>query len=139
MDFSDFSSDEHDFEDEEGLDAVDRVFNLLVRHGALELIGVDPDSHEPLYAITQKCKSILPELYEEMRSNVNEIVFDLWNRGIIDYRMGASSDGDMIRIAAYGPEEFERQRHELSREQVSFYFNLMDQHLRNPGNSFEDD
>lgn len=125
MDFSDLTGD--NFEDEADLDPIDQVFNLLVRHGALELVGIDPDTEEPLYAITQECKRILPKLYEDMRSQMNEVVFDLWNLGIIDFSMGENDEEDMVRIAEDGPELFLKHRNELSSTHVNFFMRLYDE------------
>lgn len=107
-------------------DGVDRLFNYLVEEGALELISIDPDTHEPLYRITQKCKDILPAMYEEFRNELNEIIFDLWQRGIVEVRFGADSESDMVRLTVEGFKEFQKCYQELSEDHVRFVKRLMD-------------
>jgi len=61
-------------------DAID----YLILNGGLEVVGLDSDSKEFLYAFTPKIKELMPELYEEHISDVNKNVLKLWEMGYLE-------------------------------------------------------
>jgi hypothetical protein len=69
------------FDDEE---AAYELINYLLEEGALEVSGYDNESDTFTYMLTDKCKEIMPELYEEHFKYVNEVAFSLWNKGVIE-------------------------------------------------------
>jgi hypothetical protein len=115
-----------DFDDNDQEARIDALFNHLVDEGALELISIDPDSHEPLYRVTPKCKEILPVLYEEFRNDLSDIIFDLWQRGIVEVRFGVDSDSDKVRLSVEGLKKFWDTYEELSDDQVRFVKRMID-------------
>lgn len=67
--------------DEENVDAfMDKMFEM----GLLEIHGVDPITQQITYTLTDKCIELFPELFEEHKSHVNEIAFQLWKKGYIE-------------------------------------------------------
>jgi hypothetical protein len=61
-------------------DAID----YLLLNGGLEVVGLDSDSGEFLYAFTPKIKELMPELYEEHIGDVNKNVLKLWEMGYLE-------------------------------------------------------
>lgn len=61
-------------------DAID----YLLLNGGLEVVGLDSDNGEFLYAFTPKIKELMPELYKEHISDVNKNVLKLWEMGYLE-------------------------------------------------------
>jgi hypothetical protein len=61
-------------------DAID----YLLLNGGLEVVGLDSDNGEFLYAFTPKIKKLMPELYEEHIGDVNKNVLKLWEMGYLE-------------------------------------------------------
>jgi hypothetical protein len=114
-------------EEEEQERRLDEMFNYLVDEGALELMSIDPVSHEPLYRVTQKCKEILPEMYDNFREEMDNAIFDLWQREIIEFKFGEESDMDSVRMTGQGYLNYLSQADELSGEQRRFVTSLIDE------------
>lgn len=113
-----------DFEDPEEEERVNALFQYLVEEGALVLASIDEEG-EPLYKITQKCKEILPELYEAHRSDVNRIANGLWQLGMVEISFGESNDDVNVRMSPLNYEKFLSNKHLLSKEQRDFVYTLM--------------
>jgi hypothetical protein len=64
----------------EDQDAID----YLLLNGGLEVVGLDSDNGEFLYAFTPKIKELMPELYEEHINDVNKNVLKLWEMGYLE-------------------------------------------------------
>jgi hypothetical protein len=58
--------------------------DYLLLNGGLEVVGLDSDSGEFLYAFTPKIKELMPELYEEHIGDVNKNVLKLWEMGYLE-------------------------------------------------------
>lgn len=93
-------SDDYSWENDNssGDERTDELFNMLVSEGALVLTGMS-ETGEPTYAVTEKCREILPELYEQMKMDYNGHINDLWQMGIIEYRIAETNDEDMMRLS----------------------------------------
>jgi hypothetical protein len=115
------------FEEEEQERRLDDLFNYLVDEGALELLSIDPVTEEPLYRVTQKCKEILPEMYESFKEEMDNAIFDLWQREIIEFKFGEESDTDAVRMTGQGYLNYLKQADELSEEQRRFVTGLIDE------------
>ena len=61
-------------------DAID----YLLLNGGLEVVGLDSDNGEFLYAFTPKIKDLMPGLYEEHIGDVNKNVLKLWEMGYLE-------------------------------------------------------
>lgn len=55
----------------------------LIAIGALELVGIDEDG-EPRYLITQRCKEIYPDIYDEFMLDVGEFINKMWQQDMLD-------------------------------------------------------
>jgi hypothetical protein len=64
----------------EDQDAID----YLLLNGGLEVVGLDSDNGEFLYAFTPKIKELMPELYKEHINDVNKNVLKLWEMGYLE-------------------------------------------------------
>ena len=58
--------------------------DYLILNGGLEVVGLDSDSGEFLYAFTPKIKELMPDLYEEHIKDVNKNVLKLWEMGFLE-------------------------------------------------------
>jgi hypothetical protein len=58
--------------------------DYLILNGGIEVVGLDSDNGEFLYAFTPKIKELMPELYEEHISDVNKNVLKLWEMGYLN-------------------------------------------------------
>jgi hypothetical protein len=85
-------------------DDIDRTIEYLIEIGAIEINGFDPVSEQMTYALTPKCKEVLPELFEEHFAYVNQMTFDMWQKGYIEMRFDEAF-GPMVMIK---DEEFTR-------------------------------
>lgn len=64
----------------------DKLIQTLIDAGALEIYGYDKRSDSFTYKITPKLKELMPELYKEHFSYLNEIAFKLWQEGLVEIR-----------------------------------------------------
>lgn len=94
------SDDDYSWEndDSSGDERTDALFNMLVEEGALVLTGMS-ESGEPTYAVTEKCREVMPDLYEQMKMDFNTVLTELWTWGIIDYNIAETSDDDQMRLS----------------------------------------
>ncbi len=53
----------------------------LILQGAVEMSGIDSDTGEMLYSITDKLESVNPKLYASMRKDFEEHMFELIDQG----------------------------------------------------------
>jgi hypothetical protein len=56
----------------------------LLLSGAIEFSGVDGDTGEILYSITEEAKNIMPELYKDHLEFVHQEIMYFWERGFLD-------------------------------------------------------
>lgn len=114
------------FEESEDDARVTDLFNHLVDQGALELLSIHPESHEPVYRITPKCEEVLPELYYEFQSSTNKIIFDLWQLGILDVKFSEKNGSDMIRLCSGWHDPYMENKENLTTEHRYLVYNLID-------------
>ena len=74
----------------------DSLIDDLILTGGLEISGIDEQSGEFLYTITNKMKDLMPELYEEHMAHVNEEIMKLWEKGFVNVDM--MSDDPIVTI-----------------------------------------
>jgi hypothetical protein len=77
------------FEDEE----IQRLIDL----GALEFIGVDLETEEPLYRPTEILKSINPDLSKDMAVYFSQTTMRLWEKGFIN--MDVTIEDPLVTLA----------------------------------------
>lgn len=73
-----------EYKDEE--ESIDELIKFLIDAGALEVYGYDKRSDSITYRITPKLQEIMPDLYKEHYSYLNEIAFKLWQENLVDIR-----------------------------------------------------
>jgi hypothetical protein len=74
----------------------DSLIDDLILAGGLEISGIDEQSGEFLYTMTSKMKDLMPELYEEHLSHVNEEIMKLWEKGFVNVDM--MSDDPIVTV-----------------------------------------
>jgi hypothetical protein len=53
----------------------------LILQNALEISGIDKDTGEMLYSITDKLKDVNPKLYDQLRKQYEQHMFELIDMG----------------------------------------------------------
>ena len=62
----------------------DEIIDDLILKGALEFVGVDPETGEPLYRPTDILKSIDPDLSKDMAIYFSQTTMRLWEKGFLN-------------------------------------------------------
>lgn len=57
--------------------------DYLILKGAIEPVGIDPESGEMLYNFTDKLKDVSPVLHREVNNTFNSHVMKLWELGMV--------------------------------------------------------
>lgn len=65
-------------------DDAKRLIEWLLELGALEVQGFDERTNDIKYTITEKCKEIMPELFNEHFKFINQLAFDMWKLDLIE-------------------------------------------------------
>lgn len=65
---------------------MDRIISDFIERGLIEIHGVDSVTGDITYRLTEKCKKEYPELFQEHFSFVNQLAFDLWEKGYIEMK-----------------------------------------------------
>lgn len=63
---------------------IDKIIQDYVKRGWLEEVGIDSETGEQSYRITEEGKRILPEMYEESIAVYNMACFKLWEKNMIN-------------------------------------------------------
>lgn len=84
-----------DLNDEE-MDRANQFIELMIQIGAIEVCGYDEKTDSFTYNITSKMKDLIPEFFEEHMKHVNQISFDLWNRGYVEIYF--NEDGPLVSL-----------------------------------------
>ena len=62
----------------------DEIIDDLILKGALEFVGIDPETGEPLYRPTDILKSIDPNLSKDMAIYFSQTTMRLWEKGFLN-------------------------------------------------------
>lgn len=84
----------NDFEREE---KIDRIIEKFIEEGIIEMHGIDSYTGEFTYKLTSKAKEMFPELYEDHFAHVNQMAFELWQKGLIEMKFDEDS-GPMVML-----------------------------------------
>jgi hypothetical protein len=76
----------------------DALIDDLILAGALEIAGIDDKNGEFLYNMTNKMKDLMPELYEEHLSQINQEIMKLWENGFVNIDM--ASDDPLVTLTS---------------------------------------
>lgn len=63
----------------------DEVISQLLASGALEVDGIDSETGEFLYRITDKMERVNKELYDEHINNIYADTMYFWEKGLINF------------------------------------------------------
>lgn len=91
----------------------EEIMEMLISAGAMELIGIDSEGG-PLYVFTPKLKEIMPDLYEEHISYINQQVASLWDKGFVEVKFDDNGEF-MVSITENALDE--EKLSELSKEE----------------------
>ena len=69
-------------------DYLDQALNYFLSMGYIEDVGIDPETGDKTYRITDYGKISLPHLYEETMSALNQIAFNLWQKDMLEIEFG---------------------------------------------------
>lgn len=73
-----------------------KEFDELILSGAIEPVGIDPETGEMLYNFTSKIEKINPALHREAMNMVNENIMKLWEMGFVDINI--TDDNPIVRL-----------------------------------------
>jgi hypothetical protein len=101
----------------------DEIVQEMIEAGALELEGIDSESGEFLYKITDKMKDINKALYDEHLNMIYSDTMYFWERGFLDIS-DFSSVNPMISLTskAFDPKAIS----ELSLEKAELFIRIKD-------------
>lgn len=74
----------------------DFIIDHLLETGYIEIAGVDPETGENTYRVTELGRQMIPELHQEAMAGLNAISFRLWQKDMIDLTF---DDEGMPRIS----------------------------------------
>lgn len=67
---------------------LDEAIDYFLSMGYIEDAGIDPDSGDKTYRITDYGRISIPHLYEESMAALNQIAFSLWQKDMIEIEFG---------------------------------------------------
>lgn len=98
-------------------DDIDDVLDGLIKRGLIEEAGIDPESGQQTYRITEKGKQVIPEMYEESISMNNMICFSLWEKDMIKLSF---DEEDGLPLVALNKNSFDEEKIKLLPEAEKF-------------------
>lgn len=95
---------------------------FLLEHGLIEIYGVDSITEDITYTMTDKCREVMPELFEEHMKHINQIAFDLWEKGYIEMNF----DEEGTPLVMLKPLDYEKDIFPLiNYDEVNFLQNML--------------
>jgi len=98
---------------------VDGIFQYLLDTGAIELRGMSP-SGEPTFRVTEKCRDVFPEFYEQHKKSVTDTVYELWNLGLVEITFDEVDKEDKVSFTEQNYLKLKEVYESLTPEQVEF-------------------
>lgn len=95
------------------MDPIDETIEALILSGAVEVMGVDSKTGEPLYKFNSSIQKIMPELYNEHLNEVNNDIMTLWEKGFLDIDLLSEDPLVMLTDKAFDDTEIEAIPREL--------------------------
>jgi hypothetical protein len=74
----------------------ENIIDFLILEGAVEMAGIDPDTGEMLYGLTEKLESVAPEIFSKIMEQFHREILDLWAQGFLE--MNITEVSPMVRI-----------------------------------------
>lgn len=113
--------------DEFSKEEADFFMEMLLEHGLIEIYGIDPVTEDITYTMTEKCKELMPELFQEHMNHINQLAFDLWEKGYIE--MTFDKDGTpmvMLKDLDYEKDVFPS----INYEEINFIQNMLSRRFK---------
>ena len=76
----------------------DQIIEDLILVGALEVVGLDLDSGEPVYNFTERLKEFSPDLHDEMNNYFHSEMMFLWENGFVE--MDIMQDDPIVKLTS---------------------------------------
>jgi hypothetical protein len=86
-------------------EAEQKIIQDLILEGALQFAGIDDDTGEMLYTFSDKIKTVMPALYDEHISSVNQEIMYLWEKGYLEIDLLLDNPSVILTNNALNPEE----------------------------------
>ena len=90
------------------MDPIDETIEALMLSGAIEKVGNDPKTNEPLYKFNSSIQKIMPELYKEHLNEVNGDIMGLWEQGFLNLDLLAEDPIVTLTDKAFNDAEIEK-------------------------------
>lgn len=74
----------------------EKIIDMLVLSGALQMAGINEKTGEILYQFTPKLKEVMPDLYKEHLNHVNSEIMRLWEKGFVNVDL--MSDNPIVTL-----------------------------------------
>lgn len=62
----------------------EELIDALILEGALLIEGIDQESGQMIFSITDKMQEIAPEIYREFEETLHKTVLSLWENGFLN-------------------------------------------------------
>lgn len=86
----------------------------LILNGAVEVVGIDLETSEPLYTFTDKLRDFAPALHNDMSNYFYKEMMFLWENGFIE--MDVTAENPVVRLTEKALDE--AQTKSLERDQL---------------------
>jgi hypothetical protein len=94
-------------------DIEQKIIDDFLSSGALEMVGIDEKTQQPMYKVTPKMKKINPLFYKEHEDNVHLETMGLWELGFLE--IDVTEENPIVKLL---PSAFDNQKiNKLSTEQ----------------------
>lgn len=77
-------------------DEVDKLIDLFILAGFMEVVGIDGKTGEFLYGFTPKMREVSPTLFYEIQNAISNEILNLWAAGFLDIEI--SGEDAMVRL-----------------------------------------
>ena len=74
----------------------ENILDFLILEGAVELAGLDPETGEMLYGLTEKLEGVAPEIFNKIMEQFHRDILDLWAQGFL--AMNITEVSPMVRL-----------------------------------------
>jgi hypothetical protein len=95
------------------MDPIDQTIEALILTGAIEIVGIDQKTGQPLYRFNQSIQKIMPELYKEHLNEINRDIMGLWEKGFLNVDFLEEDPSVTLTDKAFDDTQIEQ----ISREQ----------------------
>jgi hypothetical protein len=95
------------------MNPIDSTIEALIITGAIEVVGIDPETEQPLYKFNQSIQEVMPELYKEHINEVNRDIMRLWEKGFLEIDFMSEDPVVTLTDKAFNDEEIEKISREL--------------------------